>query len=194
MSDPFVGRDIDAIWKMVEQAASGVDLSDVETEAVDWLRNVLGTKRPLQSYAPRTRRRYRKAAREHETATSVNRRDYEAALRRQGKSRQPTDTKNYRATRSKMMRLIDRRNELLPHSIVDIDYVNDYVKVFGNRNVIMLLQTQIRSCEEYLKRNPLPGRKEWDERRWTKSDLPEAEFTIGNTDIMYYYHSVRARI
>lgn len=184
-------RDVNAIWSLVERAARvGVDaLAEEERGALTWLRNTLGTARPLESYAPRTRRRYKAASVRGETAREVNSKEY---VKR--KNKPDTTIQRRKSERQQAMELIARRNRYLPHSPVDIEEIEDYVSAFGWDNVISLLKDQLNSCEWWLKHDARPGNRRWKERRWTDPERVRDDFSeyISNTDIMYYYHAVRS--
>lgn len=194
MTDPFAGRDVAEIWRAVERVArnSGEVFTEPEREAVTWLRNTLGTPKPLESYASRTRRRYRAASKSGKTARETNQSEYRQR-KEKGKPTSPTKGGGRENRRQRMRRLIDRRNQLLPQSPVDVDDVDEYVLAFGYDNVLSLLTEQIDSCEWYLRADHRPGNKRWFARKWTDPQRVRPDFTsyIANTDIMYYYHARR---
>lgn len=182
MSSPY---DVSEIWQIVERVAKSRSkaVTPGEAEMLTWLRNTLGTKKPLQEYAPRTRRRYKAASREGQTARQRNKQEYQQ--RTGGTPKTPRG-----GPRNRMQDLIDRRNQFFPRDPVDVQDVQDYVAAFGYDNVITILQEQIDSCEWWLRNDPRPGHNRWFNRR---HEVLRPDFTsyISNTDIFYFYHARR---
>lgn len=193
MTTPY---DVKEIWTSVERVATGgASYTAGETEMVEWLTRQLGLKRSPESYARRTRQRYQTASRRGLTAQEINREEY---LRRQARKRNRKRGPGSNVVvgelfSEKLRRLIDRRNFLLPEVKIDEEYLEDYIDIFGEGNVIDLLEQQIDSAEHYQRGDSEPGHRRWEERNPTNPRRIRADFTtyIGNTDVMYYYHSHR---
>lgn len=170
---------------------AGETVAGAEQEALSWLESVVGARKPLQEYAPRTRRRYLAAAGRGQSAREVNAAEY---ARKKGKAaakpsapRKPTKA----AMRKEMERLADKRNEFLPMSVVDWDVIENFIQVFGEVHVLQILRNEVDSIEHYVyQHNREPGNRRWHNR---VEEVYPANFNevLANTDILYYYHGVR---
>jgi hypothetical protein len=193
MTEPY---DVNSIWQAIERVARAAGSYEPgEEEAVTWLQDQLGLSRPLASYAPRSRRRYKAASRKGITAREQNKREYRRNLERKTKKTSNTGTLGT-ASKRLIANLIKERNTILPHSRVDMDDVNDYILGFGADTVIDMLQSQIRATYFWIESDHMPGSRQlgngpWNDRRFTSRPKPDFSDYISNTDIMYYYHGRR---
>jgi hypothetical protein len=187
MADIF---DVKSIWQTVERVAQGGEAYTAgEQELTNWLQSHLGLRRAPEAYARRTRQRYQKASREGRTAREVNQREYQERKRKKtgaAKPREAGDTFS-----AQLNRLIARRNELLPESPVDREFLQEYIDVFGESNVLDLITEQVDSCQRYQRGDSEPGHRRWIERNPTNriNVRPDITTYLWNTDIMYFYHA-----
>lgn len=153
----------------------------------------LGLKRPLASYAPRTRRRYIAAARKGQNR--------ERALQQERVQRKSTAKSKYGLTPTQLTKINAFRIPI-QDSGVDIgpylepDMIRDIVQMYGFNYLHTVLADQYDSIMRYTAGNALPGRERWNSR----GELEQAAeakmaqkfsavvYTAQGTDPYYYYH------
>jgi hypothetical protein len=186
-----VNRGVAALGKQL----SGQSLTTAESNALTWLQHVVGARRPLSEYAPRTRRRYVAKARAMPTAsggpTEYQRRKAAVALKTGGLT-----PKQY----TEFNKLIKRRNDAFRargstgvenESVVDWDTVSNFVEAFGYQHVKTILVEELDSIDAYVNRHDRgPGNQRWF-RRDNEVYKPNFNDRLANTDILYYYHGTR---
>lgn len=170
---------------------AGQTVSTGDQEALDFLQSVVGARKPLREYAPRTRRRYLAAAEKGQSASEANKAEYskrKAKVKPSGRGqRKPTKRK----MRQEMEQLVERRNEMLPGSVVDWEVVDDFILAFGHEHVLQILRNEIDSIEHYVSMHDKePGNRRWHSRV-EEVYQPDFNARLANTDILYYYHGVR---
>lgn len=197
MTQPF---DVNSVWQAIERVAKGgATFEPGEQEAVTWLQDQLGLTRGLETYAPRSRRRYRAASRAGQTARERNAAEYAQQKRRKQYPSGQTTTRMPTTERGRMSligRLVDERNRVLPDSVVDMEDVHDYILGFGSETVIEMLRSQLKATYFWIESNHEPGphqlgHEPWFTRPFTQSPKPDFSDYISNTDVMYYYHGRR---
>lgn len=153
----------------------------------------LGLKKPLASYAPRTRRRYLASARRGENA--------ERALQKERVQRKSTTKNEYGLTPSQLTKINAYRIPI-QDSGVDIgpylepDIIKDIVQMYGFNYLHTVLADQYDSIQQYTRMNARPGRERWQGRGELEAEA-EAKmaqkfsavvYTAQGTDPYYYYH------
>lgn len=169
---------------------AGQSVSSAEQEALSWLDSIVGARRSLAEYAPRTRRRYLAAASRGQSARQANAAEYQRKRTRKAPTAKPA-VSGKSATRLEMERLAAERNTYLPASVVDWDVIDNFVDIFGEQHVLQILRNEVDSIKEYVyNHNREPGNRRWHNR--VEEEYP-AEFNerLANTDILYFYHGVR---
>lgn len=174
----------------------GLTDEQIPTSAMQDLRYVerrLGLTRSLESYAPRTRRRYIAAARKGTSAKT--------ARERENKARKSAAKNKFGLTPTQLAKLNKYRIPIL-ESGVDIgpylepDYIRDIVQMYGFKYMITVLADQYDSIKEYTRFNAEPGRTRWNSRGEYEAEaeaLMAQKFTAvaynaKGTDPYYYYH------
>lgn len=179
-----VNRGVTALNKVV----SGETLSQPERNALSWLQEVTGAKRPLAEYAPRTRRRYVARAR----STSSTGRAGGASEYQKRKASVAAKTGGLTPKQYTVInKLIKRRNGYMKDSVVDWDILSNYVEAFGYKHVRDIMVDELDSIEEYVENNNrFPGNRRWFGREH-EIYKPNFNDRLANTDILYYYHGTR---
>lgn len=166
---------------------AGQSVSPGEQEALSWLEGVVGARKSLAEYAPRTRRRYLAAASRGESARQANAAEYRAKRIRKAKPAVPGKSPK----RLEMERLAAERNTYLPVATIDWDVIENFIEVFNEDHVLQILKNEVDSIKEYVyNHNREPGNYRWHHR---VEEVYSADFNerLANTDILYFYHGVR---
>lgn len=163
------------------------------TNDLEYVQRRLGLKRSLQSYAPRTRRRYLASARQGQNR--------EQALQRERVLRKSSAKNKYGLTPSQLSRLDKYRIPIIDSGVdigpyLEPDMIKDIVQMYGFDYMLSVLRDQYDSIKEYTKHNPLPGRERWNSRGEYEA-AAEAKmaqkftavvYSAKGTDPYYYYH------
>lgn len=166
----------------LRKAEAGQSLSRHDQLALDNLQTRLGLPRPLTSYAPRTQRRYLKAAREGVTAHDIN--SAENARRANA------------LTGAARLRRIEELRLLVYNSTVEQarqvhtpDHVQDLIDLYGAPAVLDLYIGQVNAIRQYSAGHKAAGHSKWNGRRdflsRYRSDVMELDEEI---DPHFYYH------
>lgn len=154
----------------------------------------LGLKRPLASYAPRTRRRYIAAVRKND-------RGAKRTLAKETQTRTARTKEQYGLNPSQLTQLNKVKKPIIEsgvdiHPFLNDDVIKNTVKMYGFKYMLEVLSNQLDSIKRYTAGDPLPGRERWNSRgeleEAAKARLGSAfqltTIYIGGTDPYYYYH------
>lgn len=193
MADKPVQDAVAGAVKAVEDILAGKVPRFDQQDDLQLVEERLGLKRPLASYAPRTRRRYIAAARKGQNR--------ERALQQERVQRKSTAKSEYGLTPSQLTKINAFRIPI-QDSGVDIgpylepDMIRDIVQMYGFNYLHTVLADQYDSIMRYTAGNALPGRERWNSR----GELEQAAeakmaqkfsavvYTAQGTDPYYYYH------
>lgn len=140
----------------LNKARAGDALTRSDQLALDNLQSRLGLSRPLTSYAPRTQRRYLKAAREGVSASDINRREYRA--------------RGDVATGTTRLALIEQYRRRIDSSTLERtdahtpEAITDLINLYGEAFVLDILAAQVSSIEQYSAGNKGAGNRRWEAR------------------------------
>lgn len=156
-------------------AGQSTTLTQAERHALDQVQREAQLRRPLASYAPRTRRRYLAAADASRSARSANASEY-----RERKQRAAGRKQRIEALRQELVTLgiSDGMNE-----ITDIE---EAIEVYGEAAIENRLRHQIFATRSYGHGNPRPGNFDWHNREL--QPLRGMDGIGDYADPLYYYH------
>jgi len=181
--------------KAVEQILAGQEVSFGFQEDLTYVERFLGLKRPLASYAPRTRRRYIAAARQSDKGAKNT-------LSREREMRKETTKNKYGLTQYQLTKLNKVRIPIMKSGVdineyLDASVIKDVVAMYGFKYMYKVLSDQYDSIKEYTNHNSEPGRARWVARgeleEQAAQQMGEAfaaalVYHVKGTDPYYYYH------
>jgi hypothetical protein len=158
---------------------------------LDYLTQQLRLPKPIETYAPRTQRRFVAGARKSRTRTEINR-----AERAAYQSNRATFTASHGGLTATQWRTIRRLADRVTTLGVDVaPYMDDAVLVdfatmYGHTYLHTVLTNQIDSTEHYLRGDRTPGRARWDARGELEQQFAASVHIIhaSGSDPYYYYH------
>ena len=188
---------VDGALKAVEKVLAGAVGNDVPFEWADDLRAVeqfLGLKRPLASYAPRTRRRYVSAARKGD-------RGAKKTLAKERNTRTTMTRSRWGISPAQLTKLNKVRTPIIASGIdiapfLNDEVIKDIVTMYGFDYLIEVLTQQLDSIRAYTRGDRIPGRERWDSRGELEEQAKQrlgSKFAltvhyVNGTDPYYYYH------
>jgi hypothetical protein len=188
---------VEGALKAVEKVLAGAVGNDVPFEWAADLRAVeelLGLKRPLASYAPRTRRRYVSAARKGD-------RGAQKTLAKERVGRSTRVKAQYGITPAQLTKLNKVRLPIIASKVdiapfLDDEVIKDIVKMYGFKYLMEVLTQQLDSIKRYTEGNREPGRNRWLNRGELEEQAKDrlgaafqlSVYYINGTDPYYYYH------
>lgn len=196
MADGPVQDAVAGAMRALRMLDAGIDYDAIPTSAtgdLEYVERRLGLTRRLQSYAPRTRRRYLAGARQGTNAKKV--RERERVIRKSGAKTE------YGLTPNQLTRLNRYRIPIMESGVDNYDYleapvIKDIVQMYGFDYMLTVLREEYDSIYEYTKGNKGPGNRRWN-ARGTHEAVAEGKmakkfgavvYTAQGTDPYYYYH------
>lgn len=185
---------VDGALKAVDRILMGEKVPIAFAEDLAYVERFLGLKRPLASYAPRTRRRYVAAARKGDVGAKKS-------LSQERVRRQETTRAKWGLTSGQLTKLNKYRIPIMKSGIdineyLDPDVIKDIVQMYGFDYMLTVLKNQYDSILKYTEGNSEPGRQRWLSRgeleaeaeENMKSSFAAAVYHVKGTDPYYYYH------
>jgi hypothetical protein len=169
----------------------GEELSDIRRGDLDYLTRELRLPQPIETYAPRTQRRYVAGARKRRTRNDINRIE-----RQEYQQRKQAFTSTHGSLTVSQWNTIDKLRKQIIALGVDADpymddpVIIDFAKLYGYEYLRTVLTQQIDSTQEYINGNRAPGRARWDARGELEERFAASVWVprITGTDPYYYYH------
>jgi len=169
----------------------GEALSDIGRSDLDYLTRELRLPRPIETYAPRTQRRYMQAARAGRTA-----KEQRAKETREYKQRKSTFQQTHAGLSTQQWKTIDQLRKRVIALGVEVDpymddnVILDFAQLYGYEYLRTVLTQQIDSTEEYLRGNKQPGNERWNARGELETRFAASQHVlyVRGTDPYYYYH------
>lgn len=185
----MAASDIPIVREALERLRQGAKITRSQRAALARVDRIVGARRPLSEYKPRTQRRYLAAAEVGANARTANRIDYEQKVAKQrGIIGGPTQ--NYR---EKIIQQANVNAAALGDANnlgqFDEDQIDEFITFLGARGALSVIRMQWDSIKEYIKNNSEPGNTRWYQRpdiveRFRKSDEYTAEFAVP----YFWYH------
>lgn len=183
--------------KGLEKTLAGEAVPFGFAEDLSYVETFLGLKRPLASYAPRTRRRYVAAAKAHDAGMRQSK-------ARERVTRTTTTKSRYGLSPSQLTRLNKVRLPIMASGVVIDEYlepqvIREIVNVYGFDYMLKVLTQQLDSINQYVDGSPRAGNRRWHSRGEFEEEARAKmikQFTAvvyfpNGTDPYYYYHGLR---
>lgn len=169
----------------------GEPVSDLRREDLDFLTRELRLPKPIETYAPRTQRRYVAAARKGQTAKEAGKAERRAQQQRRG-----TFIQSHGGLSATQWRTVDKLRKQVIALGVDVDpymddpVIIDFAQLYGYQYLVTVLTNQIDSTQHYLNGDRTPGRTRWDARGELEHRFAASShvYYIRGSDPYYYYH------
>lgn len=195
MAERSFGERVEGAIKAVDRILAGDKVPFVFEADLRFVEDFLGLKRPLASYAPRTRRRYIAAAKAGDKGAKKTR-------SRESQMRSEKTLSQWGLTPHQLTELNRYRIPIMESGVdineyLDPDVIRDVVQMYGFRYMLTVLRDQYNSIVEYSKGNREPGRQRWLNRgeleEAAKKEMNEKfaaalVYFAKGTDPYYYYH------
>lgn len=195
-----IQQSLDRVLATIDRLIAGETpdvIGDVRMEELRRVQDWMGLTRPLETYAPRSRRRFFAAAKR-------GYRPREAY--RQERTQRATSTMNKWGLTPAQFRVVHQlMNTILEHG-VDIEYyfdppiIKNFANLYGYDYLVTVFTQQIDSIEAfiaggYIKGPPQVGHTRWNDRgsieaRYSR-DFAASVYTVHGTDPYYYYHAAK---
>lgn len=174
----------------------GQPLTELDESDLTWLNRQLNLKRPLESYAPRTQRRYLAAARSNRTAREQNRKEYA-----ERKQRIATVKQTHGGLTPAQWKVIERLRDGIDATGVDIypyttdEVLADFARMYGYDYLRTVLSQQLDSIHAFQRGDIIPGNDAWQGRGELEEQFGASQHVTlyaTGTDPFYYYHGRRS--
>jgi hypothetical protein len=187
----FFSDRVEDVFRALDRLRRGDTLGQPSEDDISWFERTVGLKRPLRSYSARSQRRFKQRFREGATsAKDVYKREYT-----ERKTKTESTLAEHSLTPSQWRTIEALRNRVQELGVetdgyLDDDALRDVADLYGYQYMRQVLTEQIDSTEQYLRGNPAPGNKRWNNRGVLEAKFGASAFFnyAQGTNPYYFYH------